>query len=155
MIRSVKLTDAAAIATIYNEYILHSIITFETIPITPEVMQSRIDTLSKDFPYYVYEIDGKIAGYCYVHGWKSKAAYDNTVELTIYLSPEYKGQGIGSKLMKHLIDECRQRHYHCIVACITQGNEASFALHARFGFEQVSLFKEVGRKFDKWIVLLD
>ena len=73
----------------------------------------------------------------------------------MYLSTESKGLGNVSKLMKHLIDECRKRQYHCIRACITQGNEASFALHARFGFKQVSLFKEEGRKFDKWIDIID
>lgn len=57
--------------------------------------------------------------------------------------------------MERLIDECRQRGAHVLVACITGGNEASIKLHERMGFEQVSHFRQVGRKFGRWLDVVD
>lgn len=155
MIREVKLDDCKAIAEIYNEYVLHSTITFETEPVTNETMQDRIQKLSEKYPYYVYEEKGDIIGYCYAHDWKQKAAYKHTLETTIYLSPNNKGKGIGTLLMQYLIEQCKQRGYHSLIACITEGNEASNHLHLKLGFEQVSHFREVGMKFDKWLDVVD
>lgn len=155
MIRDVKLQDAQAITDIYNEYVLNSTITFETEPLSVETMESRIKTLSKDFPYFVYEEDGKILGYCYVHHWKERAAYRYTLETTVYLSAQAKGKGIGTILMKKLISTCKEGGYHSLIACITAGNEESYHLHDKLGFKQVAHYKEVGLKFDKWIDVVD
>ena len=70
MIREVKIDDAAAIVDIYNHYISHTTVTFETTPLTTEQMRQRIIDISCHFPYLVYESDGKVAGYAYVHLWK-------------------------------------------------------------------------------------
>ncbi len=155
MIRTVKLADAAEIVAIYNHYIINTTITFETDPLTAQQMSARIELLSSHYPYFVYEEDGKVVGYCYAHGWKEKAAYNQTVETTIYLSPTATRKGIGKKMLVHLIQECKRRNYHSLIACITQGNEASFVLHSHLGFQQASLFKEVGRKFNQWLDVVD
>ncbi len=155
MIREVKIEDAKDIATVYNEYVVNSTITFETEPITEKEMERRIVTLSKTFPYFVYEENGVIAGYCYAHQWKEKAAYQYTVETTIYLAPDATGKGIGTLLMHKLIEECKQRNYHSLIACITQGNEVSNLLHTKLGFMQVSHYREVGMKFGKWLDVID
>ena len=155
MIRSVTQQDAASIAKIYNEYVLNSTITFETEPVTVEEMEKRIYLLSKDFPYFVYEENNEILGYCYVHHWKEKAAYKYTLETTVYLSPNAKGKGIGTLLMTKLIDICKEQGYHNLIACITSGNEASFKLHTKLGFKKVSHFHEVGLKFNQWLDVID
>lgn len=155
MIRPVKLSDAKAITDIYNKYVTGSTITFETEPISITEMQHRIERITANFPYYVYEIDDKIAGYCYAHQWKEREAYRFTLETTIYLAPEYQHKGIGTKLMTHLIGECRRRGYAVLIACITGGNEPSSALHHTLGFTQVSCFKNVGYKFGKWLDVID
>ena len=108
MIRKVDLQDAPAIADIYNEYVINSTITFETEPVSTEEMQNRIRILSKDFPYFVFEENGVIIGYCYAHHWKERAAYKYTLETTIYLSSQSKGKGIGMTLMKKLIETCKE-----------------------------------------------
>ena len=69
MIRSVNSQDASSIAKIYSEYVLHSTITFETNPVTIEEMGKRILNFSNNFPYFVYEEDANLLGYCYVHNW--------------------------------------------------------------------------------------
>lgn len=96
-----------------------------------------------------------IAGYCYAHAWKERAAYRHTLETTVYLASEYQGKGIGKQLMQTLINECRHRGYHALIACITEGNEASNSLHQKLGFKQVSHFEKVGLKFDRWLDVFD
>ncbi len=155
MIRNVYPSDAQSITQIYNEYILHSTISFETKALTCEEMKQRITDIAPTYPYYVYEENGEIAGYCYAHPWKERAAYQNTLETTIYISPAHARKGIGRLLMRTLIAECRNRGFHALIACITADNEPSRLLHAKLGFKQVSLFKEVGMKFGKWLDVVD
>ena len=155
MIRKVHLQDAKAITDIYNEYVINSTATFDTQPLEIEEMQSRIIQLSANCPYFVYETDGVVAGYCYAHPWKEKAAYKFTLETTVYISPQYIGKGIGKQLMQSLIEECRKKGYHALIACITEGNEISNLLHAKLGFKQVSHFEKVGLKFDRWLGVVD
>lgn len=155
MIRRVKPQDAKAITDIYNEYVLHSVATFDTEPVREEEMRARITEISSRFPYFVYEEDKEIAGYCYAHTWKERSAYRYTLETTVYLSSGYTGKGIGTLLMQKLIEACREKGYRALIACITEGNEASNMLHERLGFKQVSRFKKVGLKFDRWLDVID
>lgn len=155
MIRTVRLQDTKEITDIYNEYVLHSVATFETVPLHEKEMQQRIVQISSSYPYLVYELDNKIAGYCYAHAWKERAAYKYTLETTVYLSPQYVGKGIGKLLMQSLIEECRKGGYRALIACITEGNEASHSLHLKLGFQQVSRFEKVGLKSGCWLDVLD
>ena len=155
MIRKVTLADVKAITEIYNSYIEDSDATFETEPLTEEEMRGRIEEIASGFPYYVDEEDGEIAGYCYAHPWKARAAYRFTLETTVYLSSKYYRRGIGRKLMERLIDDCRQNGFHALIACITAGNEASNHLHEKLGFRRVSEFSEVGMKFNRWLGVVD
>ena len=133
MIRNVTPQDTAAITKIYNEYIAHTVISFETEPLSEAEMQQRIDRISTAFPYLVYEVDGEVAGYCYAHEWKERAAYRHTLETTVYLSPRHTGKGIGRALMQRLIAECRGRGCHALIACIT----AEFTKQRSMSFESL------------------
>ena len=96
MIRHVRpAEDAGAICEIYNYYIKETVITFENNPIDLFTMQQRIERISSRFPYLVYEQNGKVLGYCYAATWRNRAAYNYTVEMTIYLDKEWTGRGIG------------------------------------------------------------
>lgn len=155
MIRHVRLSDAKAIANIYNIYVEESVISFEVEPLTEAAMRERIDAIASEFPYLVWEEQGTILGYCYAHPWKERAAYGRTLETTIYLAPDAKGSGIGTKLMRRLIDECRSVGYRALIACITADNEESVCFHQRLGFQKVSHFKSVGMKFGRWLDVVD
>lgn len=150
MIRTVTLSDAESITRIYNYYIEHTAISFETDPLTVGQMRERITAIAEKHPYLVYEEEGEVVGYCYAHEWKERTAYQQTLETTIYLDPTRKGQGIGRKLMERLIGLCREAGYHALIACVTASNQESRAFHASLGFQQVSLFKEVGFKQGVW-----
>ena len=154
-IRQAQAADAAALTNIYNEYIRRTTITFETEEITIAENTQRMADIMAHFPYLVYEEQGRILGYAYAHYWKARAAYRHTAEVTIYLASDATGRGIGTRLLTRLIEECRQRDIHVLIACITQGNEASVALHCKLGFVQVSRFHQVGRKFGRWLDVID
>lgn len=154
-IRPVSLSDAEAIVEIYNHFITDTTITFETEPVTKEEMTRRIREISAHFPYFVYERGGKILGFCYAHLWKERAAYSKTLETTVYLHRDATHQGIGSLMMRHLIDLCRTQGYHALIACITQGNETSIRMHEKLGFRQAAEYKQVGNKFGRWLGVVD
>lgn len=155
MIRNVELQDAAQIADIYNGYVRNTDISFETEQVGKAEMQERIRQIAARYPYIVYEKEGRIAGYCYAHEWKERAAYSKTLETTVYLHPAFKRQGIGNALMRALIEECRKAGFHALIACIIDDNKGSIALHEQLGFRQVSHFKEVGYKFGRWLGVVD
>jgi phosphinothricin acetyltransferase len=150
MIREVKLADSGAIAEIYNYYIEKSPATFEEIPVTVSDMEKRIQELKKDFPYLVYEENEEIVGYAYAHHYHPRSAYRFTLEDSIYLRNGFQGKGIGKALLGELLGRLKNNDVHAIIASITVPNEQSIALHESFGFKNVGIFKEVGRKFNKW-----
>ena len=155
MIRPVTPADAAAIAAIYNHYVLHTTITFETAPVSEDEMRQRIAHISAHYPYLVEESGGTLTGYCYAHRWKEKEAYRLTAETTVYVAPDHHRQGTGRRLMSALLEASQQQGLHNLVACITVPNEASVRLHTSLGFRQVSRFSEVGRKFGQWLDIYD
>lgn len=155
MVRNVRSDDCNAIADIYNHYVVNSTASFETEPITAGDMRRRIDVISSSYPYFVYEVDNKIMGFCYAHAWKERAAYSKTLETTVYVADEFRGKGIGRCLISRLIDECRNRGYEVLVACITAENNPSCNIHLKMGFRQVSLFERVGIKFGRHLDVAD
>lgn len=155
MIRNAESRDIDSITDIYNWYIVNGTATFEIEPVTREEMADRIDQISATHPYMVYEEDGQVLGYCYAHPWKARAAYQHTLETTVYVHHEHQHKGIGRQLMEQLVADCRNAGYKALIACITEGNEGSCALHRALGFTQVSEFKEVGNKFGQWLGVVD
>ena len=151
-IRPAKVTDAARLAEIYNYYIVHTTVTLELDPVTADEMARRIAEISANHPYYVYESDGRVIGYTYAHPWNTRAGYKgHSLETTVYLDHEVKHGGIGSALMNHLIECCKNEGYHALIANVTDENQASRAFHENLGFKQVAYYTEVGRKFNRWL----
>lgn len=155
MIRYVTQRDVKRITEIYNDYIINTTISFEVKPLTEDEMRNRIESVLAHDPFLVWEEDGEIAGYCYAHPWKERAAYHNTLETTVYLAPQYFRRGIGSQLMRELINQCRVDNIKVLIACITANNEASIKMHEALGFKQVSYFSQVGEKFGQWLDVID
>jgi len=98
MIRQVKDSDAEAICSIYNKYITDTRITFEETPLQVDDMVSRIKNITQNYPWLVYEDNGKVVGYTCASKWKERSAYRYSVETGIYIDPDYVGKGIGSIL---------------------------------------------------------
>jgi L-amino acid N-acyltransferase YncA len=151
MIRPVEPEDAAALCALYNHYIESSIVTFEEEPVSVEAFRERIESITASYPWLVYEANGDIAGYVYASAWKARRAYRHAAESTVYLTPSHQGKGVGTTLYEHLIADLKARSVHCLMAGIALPNDASVALHEKIGFTKVANFREVGRKFDRWI----
>ena len=156
IIRPVDISDARAVLEIYDYYVRETVVTFDEETPTIADMERNILSISDKWPYFVVEENGVVAGYCYVHPWKQRAAYGQTFETTVYLRHDMTSGGIGRRLMERLIDECRLRKdIHSLIACITTENVGSRRFHASIGFEEVSLFREVGFKFGRYLDVTD
>lgn len=152
MIREGNICDAAAIAAIYNEYVETSNVIFSEIVLSPSEMREKIQRLglSVDYPFFVAEDNGEVAGYAYAHAWQPDPVYRYAWELTIYLSPDHCGKGYGTRLVEALVAKCREMGAHALIADITEGNTASERLFTKAGFKCVGIVPEVGYKFGEW-----
>jgi phosphinothricin acetyltransferase len=152
MLRTATTADAAAIAGIYNHYVLHTIITFEEEAVSAEEMARRItEVLSLGLPWFVWEEGERVLGYAYASRWKSRCAYRYSAESSIYLDKEATGRGLGTRLYVALIEALRARKIHSVIGGIALPNPASVGISEKLGFEKIGHFKEVGWKFEKWI----
>ncbi|MCG2585625.1 arsinothricin resistance N-acetyltransferase ArsN1 family B [Massilia sp. TS11] len=150
-IRPAQPGDAAAIAAIYNPYVLETCISFEEQPVGAEEIAARLArTVGAGLPWLVIEADGELLGYAYASKWRERAAYRHSVETSVYLAPAAHGRGLGRQLYTALLERLRALGMHCAIGGIAQPNPASVALHESLGFVQVALFKEVGFKAGDW-----
>ncbi|NUU00892.1 arsinothricin resistance N-acetyltransferase ArsN1 family B [Herbaspirillum robiniae] len=150
-IRAATAADAAAICGIYNHYVEHTTVSFETEAIPVAAMAARIAEVQAQFPWLVYEEGGQVLGYAYASKWKPRAAYAQSVESSVYLHRDAAGRGIGKQLYARLFAQLRPLGVHLVIGGIAQPNDASVALHERMGFVKVGQFNEVGRKFGRWV----
>jgi len=152
MIRAATIQDAAGIAHIYNHYVLNSTVTFEEQPVEEAEIADRMRKVQiQSLPYLVAEEDGRVVGFAYAGPWVGRSAYRFSVETTVYADPDCKGQGLGTQLYESLIRILRDKKIHAVIAIIALPNEASIALHEKFGFQKVAHFREVGWKFERQI----
>jgi phosphinothricin acetyltransferase len=151
MIRSATPADALRLCEIYNHYVLTSDATFEEEPVPPGEMRQRVADVQQHFFWLVYEHEAEVVGYAYAGKWKARAAYRHSVELSVYVSPERQGLGIGRQLYAELLRLLSTRDVHSVVGGVAGNNPVSFALHRSFGFEQVARFRDVGHKFGHWV----
>lgn len=150
-IRPARPDDAPAIAAVYNHYVERTIVTFEEAPVPGAEMADRLARIMREYPCLVAETDAGIAGYSYASRWHERCSYRLSVETSVYLAPERTGSGIGTALYARLLEDLEAAGLHCAIGGIALPNPASVALHEKLGFERVALFREVGRKFDRWI----
>ena len=152
MIRDVLVADAETIASIYNYYILNTVITFEEQVVSVDEMAERIrESQSLGLPWLVAEEGDEVVGYAYASKWKGRCAYRFAAEVTVYLSTTATSKGWGTKLYEALFAALKHGAIHTVIGGIALPNEASIALHEKFGMQQVAHFKEVGFKFEEWI----
>lgn len=152
VIRAALESDAAALARIYNYYVMNTCATFEIEAVEPTDMANRLARSSaRDLPWLVADDGGTVRGYAYAAPWKSREAYRYSVESTVYLDPDSTSRGLGKRLYARLIDELRECRVHAVIAGISLPNEQSVRLHEHLGFRRIGSFREVGRKQDRWV----
>lgn len=151
MIRTAKITDAPAIAEIYNYYIENTVISFEEKEVTPTEIEGRISNTLKVGAWIVDEEDGKIRGYAYFTPWRTRTAYRHSAESTVYVNKDSFRKGIGRELYRVLIKIAKEQNLHRLIGGIALPNERSQGLHENMGFKKVAHFTEVGKKFGEWV----
>ena len=152
VIRPARLQDAAGIASIYNHFIATSIATFEETPVSDSGMQDRMKAIAAaGLDWFVAESEGGLLGYAYAGQWNPRSAYRHSVETTVYVASGSESNGVGSLLYGALFSSLRKGDFRVAMAGISLPNDASVALHEKFGMEKVAHFKDVGYKFDRWI----
>jgi len=137
---------------IYNYYVIHTPVTFDVEPYTVEQREVWFHqfAVSGRYRLLVAERNGSILGYAGTTRFRPKAAYETTVETTIYCAPEAVGQGMGSRLYAALFELLKGEDIRRFVAGYTLPNPQSALLHERFGFKRVGVFTENGRKFGRY-----
>jgi phosphinothricin acetyltransferase len=148
-VRSAVLADLPALTALYNYYVVHTPITFDVVMLQPEQRRPWFDdhAASGRHRLLVAEQDGQVVGYASSSRWRPKPAYDTTVESSVYVRHDAVGRGIGRQLYAALFEAIAGENVHTIVAGVALPNAASIALHERFGFREVGVFREVGLKF--------
>jgi len=152
-LRPATLDDLPALTAIYNHYVVNTSVTFDLVPFEPQGRRAWFDDHSPRGRHRLLvaaDPDGTPLGYATTSRWRPKAAYDTTVESSVYCRPDVVGRGIGSALYAELFAAIADEDIHRIVAGVSQPNAASSALHLRFGFRQVGVFSNVGRKFGQY-----
>lgn len=146
--------DLPQILDIYNEVILHTTAVYDYEPHTLE-MRKQWFTVKKEqgLPVFVAEEADRVLGLSSFGPFRAWAAYQYSVENSVYVAADARGKGIGKLLIPPLIESAKTLKMHTIIASIDATNTASLQLHRYFGFEEVAHFKEVGWKFGKWLDL--
>src|SRR5262245_26512556 len=155
MTTSIRLATAADLPTIskiYNYYVLRSTCTYHLEPETLADREAGFSAHPPDrFPVTVADVDSQVAGWGSISKFRDRAAYDPTVEASVYIRHDLHRRGLGRLLLTDLIERARQIGYHSLIGGASADQTASVALQESLGFARVALFKQVGYKFGMWL----
>jgi L-amino acid N-acyltransferase YncA len=146
--------DADAIAALYAHYVRTSVATFEEAPPPPDEMRTRVRAVkSAGLPWRVaLDGEGVLVGYAYASAYRTRSAYRYTLENSVYVRHDCAGRGIGSALMRELIERCTSLGYRQMLAVIgDSANEGSIGLHSSLGFRMIGTHPALGYKLGRWI----
>jgi L-amino acid N-acyltransferase YncA len=147
--------DLPQILEIYNDVILNTTAVYSEKPHTLEMRQAWFkERKESGFPVIVAEQDGQVAGLATYGHFRVWPCYRFTVEHSVYVHKNKRGQGISKLLLSEIIDHAKKAGMHALIAGIDSENDISLKLHQQFGFGQVARFKQVGFKFDRWLDLI-
>jgi phosphinothricin acetyltransferase len=150
-IRLATRADAGDINGIQNHYVVHSTATFLTDPLTLEQRLAWLESRSQAHPVIVAEAEGSVVGWGSLEVFRSRPAYRHTAEFSIYVHPERHRRGFGRALLADLITRARALGHHTLVGGCCSESTAVIALLEASGFSRVAHFREVGRKFERWL----
>lgn len=142
--------DAAAMRAIYVPFVTETTVSAEYDAPSQEEFCRRIRTFTAQLPWLVCEIDGKIAGYAYASPHRDRAAYQWSVETSIYVSPDFHRCGVARALYEALFELLRMQGYYNIYVGITSPNERSMKFHKAMGFIISGAYQNSMYKFGGW-----
>ncbi len=148
--------DAAAIADIYNAAV-ETPLNFDLRARSIEEQSTWLQERSGAYAAVVAIDDDtdEVIGFGSLSPYRTRPAYATTVEDSVYVRIDQRGRGVGRFLLDHLLDVARQHGFHSIIARVVGGNDPSIALHRAAGFELVGVERQVGRKFRRWLDVVE
>ncbi len=153
-IRAAAPEDAAAICTIYNQGIEDRIATLETELRTPEERRQWMAARAPRHPVVVAVTDGQVVGWGSLNSFNPRPAYDNVVDLSVYVERGWRGRGVGRVLLQHLLARAKALGYHKMVLATFPYNEAGVTLYKKVGFTPVGVYHEQGQLDGRWVDVL-
>lgn len=150
-IRLATRADAEDINDIQNHYVVRSTATFLTEPLTLEQRLAWLEGHSPAHPVIVAQADGLVAGWGSLEVFRARPAYRHTAEFSIYVHHERHRRGMGRALLAELVTRARALGHHALVGGCCSESTGIIALLEASGFSRVAHFREVGRKFDRWL----
>jgi L-amino acid N-acyltransferase YncA len=142
--------DAEAILTIYAPIVRETAISFEVEPPTRVEMHQRISTTLRHLPWLVCERQGEVLGYVYASPHRARAAYQWSVDVSVYIHAQARRTGMGRALYHALFELLNLQGFYQCFAGITLPNPASVGLHEALGFQPVGVYQAVGYKLGVW-----
>ncbi|OUL36162.1 arsinothricin resistance N-acetyltransferase ArsN1 family B [Nostoc sp. 106C] len=149
-IRLATVNDALQMLTIYVPIVRETTISFEVDPPSETEFQQRIKSYQQQMPWLVCEIHGEVVGYAYASPYRTRAAYQWSVESSVYVGVNHRRKGIAKALYTALFKLLQLQGFYNVVAAIALPNQPSVAVHEAVGFAPVGVFQRVGFKFGKW-----
>jgi phosphinothricin acetyltransferase len=150
-IRSAAAGDADAICRIYNQGIRDRIATLETEERTPEERTQWLGARGPRHPVLVAEADGGVVGWASLNVFNARRAYDNEDDLSLYVEREWRGRGVGRRLLDALVTRAIELGYHKLVLAAFPWNAAGMRAYERAGFREVGIYREQGRLDGRWV----
>jgi L-amino acid N-acyltransferase YncA len=154
-IRAAERRDAEATRAIYNVEVAESTVTFDLVPRTLDDQRQWLDDHAGGHPAVVAVDDGEVVGFGSLTPYRPRPAYATTVEDSVYVRRDRRGGRIGRALLDDLVERAAAHGFHAVIARIVGGHEASIALHTACGFELIGVEREVGRKFGRWLDVVE
>lgn len=154
-IRDAKLEDLARICEIFNQVIESGNVIYQDKLFTMDDMNPWYQNKkAKNYPVIVAEQNNRVIGFGACDVFRARECYSTTSELAVHLHKDFRGQGIGTKIIQTLEEKSKQQGIHSMVACIDSGNTGSVLLHERLGFRIVGTMREVACKQGQWLNLV-
>jgi L-amino acid N-acyltransferase YncA len=152
MIRNVTEADAAAIAAIYGHHVLHGTASYDTEPPSIDDTLAKIRRIAAHgWPFIVAERDELACGYAYATQFRDRPGYFWMSENSIYVHPDWQGQGVGKALLLELLKRSEAFGFRQMAAVIGGAEPASIALHKSCGFREVGRLTAAGWKQGRWL----
>jgi L-amino acid N-acyltransferase YncA len=155
LVRLAHITDAEAIRAIYNVEVLESTVTFDLVPRSHDDQREWLAAHSGAHPAVVAVDGDEVVGFGSLSPYKDRPAYSTTVEDSVYVHRNWRRKGVGRLILGELLGLATTHGFHAMIARIVGDHEASITLHERCGFTVVGVEKEVGRKFGRWLDVVE
>ncbi|TDF95905.1 GNAT family N-acetyltransferase [Paenibacillus piri] len=150
-VRLARLDDNKAILEIYNEAVHNTTATFDTVDRTYEQQVQWFEKHGDMHPVLVAVLNDRVVGWASLNPYSDRLAYARTAEVSLYIHRDFRGQGIGKRLLNDVLEAGRNAGLHTVLSRIAEGNESSIRLHRQYGFGVVGTMKEVGFKFGRML----